>query len=64
VYSKSDGHSLRRAASVSTRSRVLVHFLVVFGVALSARALHFLAKRDALVYDMLIGDAWGYDQWA
>jgi len=37
---------------------------VLAGIALAVRAAHFFAMRDSTIYDVLICDAWGYDQWA
>jgi len=37
---------------------------VIFAVAIMARALHYFFMRDALVYQVLISDAWQYDLWA
>lgn len=44
--------------------RVLVQVAVVFAIALGARALHFAAMRDSLLFTVLLGDAAAYDRWA
>jgi tetratricopeptide (TPR) repeat protein len=39
-------------------------FLVVFLLAMVVRAAFFIEMRDSLFYQVLICDAWTYDQWA
>lgn len=46
------------------RRRIALQALALFTVALAARALHFHAMRDSLLYDVLIADAGQYDRWA
>ena len=46
------------------RRGVVVQVSVVFALALLARALHFDAMRDSLLYEVLLGDAGTYDRWA
>jgi Flp pilus assembly protein TadD/4-amino-4-deoxy-L-arabinose transferase-like glycosyltransferase len=44
--------------------RVVLQVLSLFVLALVIRILHFVQMRHSLVYEVLICDAWQYDQWA
>ncbi len=41
-----------------------MHALIIFAVALAVRLLHIWQIRPSPFFDILLGDAHGYDQWA
>jgi Flp pilus assembly protein TadD len=44
--------------------RFLLPGLAIFGVALAVRLVHVLQMRGSLLFDVLMGDSRGYDEWA
>lgn len=42
----------------------VVQGVAVFAAAMILRLLHFWAMSKTVIYEVLIGDAWQYDQWA
>src|SRR5688572_32982536 len=41
-----------------------MHSLIIFAVALTVRLIHIWQIRSSPFFDVLMGDAHGYDQWA